>query len=52
MSYASMRCDDCGKIIVPKRPLEIVEIISQEEMTQRKMLQHLENDHPFLKDRF
>ena len=31
MTYASKRCHECGKIIVPKRPLEIVEYIRKED---------------------
>ena len=52
MQHAIKRCYACDQIIKPKRPLEIVEIIPQEEMERRKMLEHLENDHPFLKDRY
>ena len=51
MQHAIKRCHECGQIIKHKRPLEIVEIIPAEEMERRKMLEHLENDHPFLKDR-
>jgi len=29
MTYASKRCHECAQIIVPKRPLEIIEIIKQ-----------------------
>ena len=51
MRHAIKRCYACDKIINPKRPLEIVEIISQEEMQRRVLQKHIENDHPFLKDR-
>jgi len=52
MQHAIKRCYACDQIIKPKRPLEIVEIIPAEEMERRAMIKHIEDDHPFLKDRY
>lgn len=49
MTHARKRCHECGNIIVPKRPLDIVEYITAEEMHNRKMLKQLEDAMPFLK---
>ena len=49
MTHASKRCHECGNIIVPKRPLDIVEYITAEEMHNRKMLKQIEDVMPFLK---
>lgn len=51
MTHANKRCHERGNIIVPKRPLDIVEYITAEEMHNRKMLKQLEDVMPFLKDR-
>ena len=44
MTYASKRCHACGKIIVPKRPLEIVEIIKKEDAILEAEIQRVEQD--------
>ena len=44
MTYASKRCHECGKIIVPKRPLEIVEYIRKEDAILEAEIQRLENE--------
>ena len=44
MAYASKRCHDCGNIIVPKRPLEIVEYIKKEDALLEAELQRIEQD--------
>ena len=42
MTYASKRCHECGKIIVPKRPLEIVEYIKKEDAILEAEIQRVE----------
>lgn len=42
MTYASKRCHECGKIIVPKRPLEIVEYIRKEDAILEAEITRLE----------
>lgn len=44
MAYASKRCHDCGNIIVPKRPLEIVEYIKKEDALLEAELQRIEQE--------
>ena len=44
MTYASNRCHDCGNIIVPKRPLEIVEYIKKEDALLEAELQRKEQE--------
>ncbi len=44
MTYASKRCHDCGNIIVPKRPLEIVEYIKKEDALLEAELQRIEKN--------
>ncbi len=44
MAYASKRCHECGKIIVPKRPLEIVEYIKKEDALLEAEIQRLEQE--------
>ncbi len=44
MAYASKRCHECGKIIVPKRPLEIVEYIKKEDALLEAEIQRLEKE--------
>ena len=42
MAYASKRCHECGNIIVPKRPLEIVEYIKKEDALLEAEIQRAE----------
>lgn len=44
MAYASKRCHECGNIIVPKRPLEIVEYIKKEDALLEAELQRIEQE--------
>ena len=44
MTRASKRCHDCGNIIVPKRPLEIVEYIRKEDALLEAQLQKIEKE--------
>lgn len=44
MTYASQRCHECGKIIVPKRPLDIVEIIKQSDALLEAEIQRVEQE--------
>ncbi len=44
MTYASKRCHDCGNIIVPKRPLDIVEYIRKEDALLEAELQRIEKN--------
>jgi hypothetical protein len=44
MAYASKRCHECGKIIVPKRPLEIVEYIKKEDALLEAEIRRLEQE--------
>ena len=44
MTYASKRCHECGKIIVPKRPLEIVEYIRKEDAILEAEIQRVEKE--------
>lgn len=44
MTFASKRCHECGNIIVPKRPLEIVEYIKKEDALLEAELQRIEQD--------
>ena len=44
MTYASKRCHECGNIIVPKRPLEIVEYIKKEDALLEAELQRIEQE--------
>jgi len=44
MAYASKRCHECGNIIVPKRPLEIVEYIKKEDALLEAELQRKEQE--------
>ena len=44
MTFASKRCHDCGNIIVPKRPLEIVEYIKKEDALLEAELQLREKE--------
>ncbi len=44
MTYASKRCHECGKIIVPKRPLDIVEIIKQSDALLEAEIQRVEQE--------
>lgn len=44
MTYASKRCHECGNIIVPKRPLEIVEYIRKEDAILEAAIQKAEQD--------
>jgi len=44
MTYASKRCHECGKIIVPKRPLEIVEYIRKEDAILEAEIQKVEQE--------
>lgn len=48
MTYASKRCHECGKIIVPKRPLEIVEYIKKEDAILEAEIRKIEEDLVFL----
>ena len=50
MTYASKRCHECGNIIVPKRPLEIVEIIKKEDAILEAEIQKIEEELVFLYD--
>lgn len=44
MTYASKRCHACGKIIAPKRPLEIVEYIKKEDAILEAEIRRVEKD--------
>ena len=44
MTYASKRCHECGQIIKPKRPLEIVEYIKKEDALLEAELQRVEKE--------
>ena len=44
MTYASKRCHECGKIIAPKRPLEIVEYIKKEDALLEAEIKRLEEE--------
>ena len=44
MTYARKRCHECGNIIVPKRPLEIVEIIRKEDAILEAEIQRIEQE--------
>ena len=44
MAYASKRCHECGKIITPKRPLEIIEIIKKEDAILEAEIQRVESE--------
>lgn len=44
MTYASKRCHECGQIIKPKRPLEIVEIIKKEDAILEAEIRKVEQD--------
>ena len=44
MAYASKRCHECAQIIVPKRPLEIIEIIKQADALLEAEIQRVEQE--------
>ena len=44
MTYAPKRCHECAQIIVPKRPLEIVEIIKQSDALLEAEIQRVEQE--------
>ena len=44
MTYAPKRCHECAQIIVPKRPLEIVEYIKKEDALLEAELQRKEQE--------
>jgi hypothetical protein len=50
MTYASKRCHECGNIIVPKRPLEIVEYIKKEDALLEAKIRSIEEELAFLHD--
>ena len=50
MAYATKRCHECGNIIKPKRPLEIVEYIKKEDALLEAKIQKIEEELVFLYD--
>ena len=44
MTHANKRCHECGKIIVPKRPLEIIELIKQSDALLEAEIQRVEQE--------
>ena len=44
MTYANKRCHECGQIIKPKRPLEIVEYIRKEDAILEAEIQKVEQE--------
>ena len=44
MTYAPKRCHECGQIIKPKRPLEIVEYIKKEDALLEAEIQRVEKE--------
>lgn len=48
MTHAHRRCHECGNIIKPKRPLEIVEIIKKEDAILEAEIRKIEEDLVFL----
>lgn len=44
MTYATKRCHECGNIIKPKRPLEIVEYIKKEDALLEAEIKRIEQE--------
>ena len=44
MTYANKRCHECGQIIKPKRPLEIVEYIKKEDALLEAEIRKVEQE--------